>query len=37
MNFMLLSIHASLASISLNQRQGPMVLEILSITTVKKT
>lgn len=33
---MLLSIHASLASISLNQRQGPMVLQTLNIT-VKKT
>lgn len=32
---MLLSIHASLASISLNQRQGPMVLDTLN-TTVKK-
>lgn len=33
---MLLSIHVSLASISPDQRQGPMVLETLNIT-VKKT
>lgn len=40
LNFMLqvckFSIRAALASISLNQRQGPMVLETLNIT-LKKT